>query len=656
MDLPSGEAVRRGTLGLLLLAFALNALLWAAVVTPGYPPDEMSHVGYAQRLFLDHELPVYGVTRYPDGIGFLPHASMPPLYYALVAPLARATGSAETPDMVFLMRVFSVALGALTVACAWRLTRLVVPHRPELALAVGALVGFNPMFTYMSAAVNSDNLVNLVAAALICHLAAALLAERIPWHYGLTLGLILGVGLLAKPTIAAGLGASAVALVLQANRGQTFRWRWLCTSAAATVGGAAAVAGWVYVRNFELYGDPTGIGVIGSRPDIHFAIPYRATGSLAQMLFSVHPDRGWTFYTTMLRGYWGVFDRFSVEMPGRLYGLASRLTLAGVAGLILALAWAWKRRTEPAIRARVAVATVGTTLFLLCLASCIAACYRIDYQPQGRYLFPAIGVVALAVGAGWEQVAALCRAPRLATPTLVSAVLAMNVVALLSTVWPSHLNLYDRDLVMSKARAGAPTSRARLEFTLERAGARRLELLATSHYIRALPVRWSLGRGGTEAPLASGDTMVGGGPFLLSIDVSSLDLPAGRYAMSLETHGLPDSSLAYLSVPPKSAGAADLGVRAVFEPRADLASWRQLYDAVRTGEPNLLRSRLLAGLLVIVPPVVLALWARALSPLAGRWSPLLALALLAAALALAGPPLRIEELRTVRASAVLGSS
>lgn len=656
MDLPPGEGVGRGTLGLLILAFALNALLWAAVVNPGYPPDEMSHVGYAQRLLLDHAIPVYGVTRYPNGVGLLPHASMPPLYYALVAPLARATGSAGIPDMVFRMRMLSVVLGALTVACSWRLALLVVPHRPDLALAVAALVGFNPMFTYMSAAVNSDNLVNLVAAALICHLAAALLAERVPWHYGLTLGLILGVGLLAKPTIAAGFGASAVALVLRANRGPTFRWRWLCTSAATTVGVAAAIAGWVYLRNLELYGEPTGIGVIGSRPDIHFSIPYRATGSLAEMLFSDHPDLGWTFYTTMLRGYWGVFDRFSVQMPGRLYGLASRLTLVGVAGIVLALVWGWRRLTEPAMRARASVAIAGMTLFLLCLASCIAACYRIDYQPQGRYLFPAISVVALAVGVGWEQVAALCRVPRLAAPALVSAVLAMNVVALLSTVWPSHLNVYYRDLLMSKAGEGAPTSHRRLEFTLERAGARRLELLAMSHYIRALPVRWSLGRGGRDIPLASGDTMVGGGPFLLSIDVSSLDLPAGRYAMSLETNGLPDPSLAYLSVPPSGPGADDLGVRAVFEPRADLASWRQLYDAVRTGEPNLLRSRLLAWLLVIVPPVVLALWARVLSPLAGRWSPLLAVALLAAALALAGPPLRIEPLRTVRAAAVPGSS
>jgi hypothetical protein len=69
------------------------------------------------------------------------------------------------------------------------------------------------MFTYLSGAVNSDSLANLVAAALASHVASGILAGPVTRRCVVVLGVILGLGLLAKPTITPAVVACSVALV-----------------------------------------------------------------------------------------------------------------------------------------------------------------------------------------------------------------------------------------------------------------------------------------------------------------------------------------------------------------------------------------------------------------------------------------------------------
>ena len=83
---------------------------------------------------------------------------------------------------VHVVRLFSVALGAGTVAAIYAIARLALPGRPALHVTATLLAAFNPMFLFISSSVNNDNLVNLLSAttlALLLHIWRAGLARRV---------------------------------------------------------------------------------------------------------------------------------------------------------------------------------------------------------------------------------------------------------------------------------------------------------------------------------------------------------------------------------------------------------------------------------------------------------------------------------------------
>ena len=64
------------------------------------------------------------------------------------------------------MRLTSALIGALTVVFAFLLARELAPGRPWLAVLAALLVAYEPMYGFISGAVNNDVGVNAGAAAL----------------------------------------------------------------------------------------------------------------------------------------------------------------------------------------------------------------------------------------------------------------------------------------------------------------------------------------------------------------------------------------------------------------------------------------------------------------------------------------------------------
>jgi hypothetical protein len=99
----------------------------------------------------------------------------------------------------------------------------------------------------------------------------------------------------------------------------------------------------------------------------------------------------------------------------------------GLLGTAALAVRAWRLRAERAVRWRLEFALSALAIAALSLASVVVACYRIDYQVQGRYLFPAIAPVALAIVAGWEELAGWLSVRRLAAPLLVVVMVLLMV-------------------------------------------------------------------------------------------------------------------------------------------------------------------------------------------------------------------------------------
>ena len=102
------------------------------------------------------------------GGGFHPATSAhTPAYYALETPAYLATRHASVFSQLTAMRLTSALMGALTAALAALTMLALAPGRRALAAAAGLFVAFQPMFGFISGAVNNDSAVNLVAAVIV---------------------------------------------------------------------------------------------------------------------------------------------------------------------------------------------------------------------------------------------------------------------------------------------------------------------------------------------------------------------------------------------------------------------------------------------------------------------------------------------------------
>ncbi|MCX8066512.1 MAG: DUF2142 domain-containing protein, partial [Anaerolineae bacterium] len=388
--------------GILLFYLAL-AILHSAVNPLFECPDETWHVGMAVRLARGEGLPV---QRPGEETPWRQEGSQPPLYYALLAGFTRllrlpldnldvvyvpnphaSSGNASlianrnqalhSPAEQFpwrgaaltihLWRVFSVALGLLTVLATVNTMRLLFPDRSGWALGSGLLVAVNPMFLFITASVNNDALVN-AATAVGLWILALIWRRGFSWPRAALLGIILGTAALAKLS---GLTIWPLALAVVLVRAPRLSQKALASLAVFSI--ALALCGWWFWRNWVLYQDPFGLyvmlDIVGHR---------RATP--ADLLREFQGFR-WSF--------WGVFGWMNVLMPVWVYHAVDAWTALAILGLLARMG----RGLARAVRTRAWGKEWAIGLGLLgYVAVLFAAFLRWTMQTpasQGRLLFPA---------------------------------------------------------------------------------------------------------------------------------------------------------------------------------------------------------------------------------------------------------------------------
>ena len=386
-----------------------------SLVTPIFePPDELSH---------------YPVVKYiADGLG-LPvqrpgsetlwqqEGSQPPAYYLLAAAI---TAWIDTDDLVaihqlnpmtnlgnplasgnknviihtdresfpwqgttlavHLIRLLSLLLGAGTGYFTYRIAREIAPQRQDLALASAALVVFNPMFLFISTSVNNDNLIILLATVILWVLLRTLRRGWLTDGYALLLGALLGVATLSKLSGLGLLPLTAVVLIWVAARrkayGALVRWAlWIGLP-------VLAIGGWWYVRNWLLYGDPSGLNamldVVGRRP--------RPT--------TLRDLRG--EFQGFRMSFWAVFGSFNILAWPWVYPFYDALVTFGVLGWV---GWVIRRRGRWSLQTLTMLLVLAFWVVLVLIA--LIRWTSLTYASQGRLLFPAIGAVAVLVAFGW---------------------------------------------------------------------------------------------------------------------------------------------------------------------------------------------------------------------------------------------------------------
>jgi 4-amino-4-deoxy-L-arabinose transferase-like glycosyltransferase len=340
----------------LLTAYVLLASLYS-VVTPIFEAsDELWHYPMVKYL-TDHRLAL-PVQDPSINTAWRQEGSQPPLYYMMGAVLTfwidtsdlekvrkinpHADIGVVVPDgnvnmivhdpavesfpwrgtvlAVHLVRFLSVALGGITVAMTYMLALELFPGKKWLAMAAGAFTAFNPMFLFISGSVNNDNLSTALASVLLVLIVRLLKRKDAPAirEYVL-LGVIAGAGMLAKFNIGFLLPIIALALAMLSFRRRD--WRPLVIGGAISGVLTIGIAAWWYVRNAQLYGEPTGLDMF-----VRIVGPRTIPANWAQL---------WSERHTFLMSYWGFFGGVNVPLPEFVYTIFNGIAALAVVGLVI---------------------------------------------------------------------------------------------------------------------------------------------------------------------------------------------------------------------------------------------------------------------------------------------------------------------------------
>jgi 4-amino-4-deoxy-L-arabinose transferase-like glycosyltransferase len=446
MSQPSRTQPARWLLPAIVLIYLILGVLYALYTPDWQAPDEPAHYNYIQYVAEQHRFPVLKPGDYPalyleeiKAAHFPPEMSItpiryefhqPPLYYLLAAPVYRLFGGTLLP-----LRLLSVAMGAvLLLVISWTVQAL-APAHPLLAVGATAFVAFLPMHLTFIASANNDTLAELLLATILL-LSIRYLRRSMPSPAAaedarllVLLGITTGLGLITKSSVYVALPLVLLAIVA--------RHLWLDEPPPAFSGSLKAVALYLlpaivlampwWLRNIALYGDADFLGlgrheqvVAGQLRTAEFV----ATHGFAQL--------GRDFVLTSFRSFWGQFGWMGVLLDQRLYQALAILSVLALIGFAVWVVQAWHRQAE---FQKWYWAAGGLLVLsgLFTLASYVW--YNATFvQHQGRYLFPALVPISLAVALGWRKVLGGEHALLLAAGLLAAGVL-LRLTGLLSN-WP----------------------------------------------------------------------------------------------------------------------------------------------------------------------------------------------------------------------------
>ena len=401
----------------ILLIFVIFAAWYSLTIPLGEAPDEVPHFTYVRYLAQHGRLPTTTEEH---------EAFQPPLYYALGAALTfwikdepnapfavRANADYDVLDprapknlllhtakeswpyrgwalAWHLVRLLSIALGAVTVWVVYQLGCVLFPTEPAIPLTMAALTAFTPQFLFMSAVVNNDNAAVTFSALVLWQVAALLhdTERRLIWKRSALLGLLLGLGLLSKanliallPIVGLAILASSISHRTPGAKDRLLLAARLSVCLLLVFGLAALISGWYFSRNWTLFGDPMGWSFL-----LKINAPREGPLTLGVL--------AWLF-KGVFRSFW--LGWIGIQFDEWIYWIIGAVCLAGLVGFVLWLARRW-RTLSSASRWTLALLGLHAGVTVGSLVQWTATVLGTD---QGRLIYPVLPAVMLALAAGW---------------------------------------------------------------------------------------------------------------------------------------------------------------------------------------------------------------------------------------------------------------
>lgn len=421
------KAARWAMAGVTLL-FVVLAVAASIINPPHEATDELRHYRFVRFVAEERALPVQG------GSACNAQAHHPPLYYALAA---LASGWIETGQGVcyeppqnpfwayrywevgndnknqyihhtetvgfpwsggtlaaLAARWVNVLIGAATVWLTYLIGLAIWGKRPFLAIAGTAFLAFNPMFVYMAGAVNNDVIAAFAGAAVTLAAVRLVQDERgLSLRWGLIFGALYSLALLSKFNLAAIAATLGLAMTYVAWRKR--QWGLWLKMGLVIVGVTALLAGWWFVRNQLLYGEPTGVQRLTELWGVRD--PSESFWLAVQEL-----SYAWT-------SLWGRFGYGQIPLPEGIYAGLRWVLVVAVAGYGLLLIRYFQRRGAEGAEGREGREKTAVSLLLLLFNVLLFFGVLFNYLlispagPMGRFFFPALPSLSILMAFGLSQ-------------------------------------------------------------------------------------------------------------------------------------------------------------------------------------------------------------------------------------------------------------
>ncbi len=415
--------MRNVDLKLLVIALFLFSALSHWFVAPIFEIyDEGAHVGYVYYLRTHRRLPVYDRGTPWQQQPYGQESAQPPLYYLVEALLSAPISMGDFEEVwkinphakvgipkatdnhnlflhdpgkerlpwegtvlaVHVMRLLSVVMATWTLLLVYELARLLSRGNETVALMSMGLVAFNPAFSHIAAGVDNDWFVVPLATLAVLAMVERILSEERPTlRSSMWIGVVIGLAVLSKVSGLLLLPLVAIMLTFEFVLHRV-RMKELMVHLVVVIGIVTALAGWWFVRNYVVYGDPLATVVHIWRWG---TAPHRSIWDVV-----LHESEGIWIY------FWGVFGLGTIILPDIALKWIDAVAVLCLLGMVLetvSLSRRGCRREGKDVAAWILVLLWGVSMLVALVRWTL-----IVPASQGRLLYPAIGSFAAMGGAG----------------------------------------------------------------------------------------------------------------------------------------------------------------------------------------------------------------------------------------------------------------
>lgn len=399
----------RGPRGLKKHEFLFLAILfffymfWAFEKSLNYAPDESMRYDVTRFLFDNGRLPVGDELLSDWGFSYahLPAVLCNQLGFVLMKIAAPFTSSAHS--LLLAARMVSVISATFAIYFVIKCCKLLF-HRSEVRWMVTFLIAFMPQYAFLSSYVNND-IVAFLGITMIAY--AWLLGWKCGWRFSTALLLAGGISICALSYYNSYAWillsvAFCVYSYLSANPKDTKGLLKLCGFVAGVV---VLLVGYSFIRHLVVYGDLLGFrtsheygelyAIDSLKPSTRLSLAEMGV-SLSDMLFLPHK---WLLTTG--KSFIALFGYMQYSASRGVYFLIGAFFALGLLGALIKFGLSlYKKEKHTRVTWAFYLALLACAVITVALS--IRNSYVTDFQPQGRYCYPAFLSIAIFCGHGYD--------------------------------------------------------------------------------------------------------------------------------------------------------------------------------------------------------------------------------------------------------------